>query len=90
MARQLVQGPQGQTAIACGGMPPLLFGLDSLDLPEAGTVVIPFAQLSEDERAGCMKAAASAEEMRKAMRAASAGIVLAGPGVKLPPLAGKP
>jgi hypothetical protein len=88
-ARQLMQGPQGQMAIGGMATPVLLFGnITSLDMP-LDSIVIPFTTLHEDERAALMKQIESAENMRLQMSAATAGIALAGPGVKLPPPPGR-
>lgn len=88
-ARQLMQGPGGQVAIGGMASPVLLFGnITRLEMP-ADSIVIPFTTLSEEERAALMKQIESAENMRQQMSAASAGIALAGPGVKLPPPPGR-
>lgn len=85
MARQLMQGPGGQTAIGGMATPVLLFGnITRLTFP-ADSIVIPFTDLSEEERGACMAQIKNAEALRQQMSAASAGIALAGPGVKLPP-----
>lgn len=84
-ARQLMQGPGGQIAVGGMATPVLLFGgITRLDFP-ADSIVIPFTTLHDDERAAIMKQIESAEAMRLQMSAATAGIALAGPGVKLPP-----
>ena len=86
LSRGLIQGPQGQLAIQNAVMPVLMLsGVDSLDLPEAGTAIIPFSVLSDGEREAMAGGVKSAESMRSQMRAAESGIVVAGPGVKLPP-----
>lgn len=88
-ARQLMQGPGGQMAIGGMATPVLLFGnITRLEMP-ADSIVIPFTTLSEEERAALVKQIDSAEQMRMQMSAATAGIALAGPGVKLPPPPGR-
>lgn len=88
-SRQLMQGPGSQMAIGGMATPVLLFGnITRLEMP-ADSIVIPFTTLSEEERGALMKQIESAENMRMQMSAATAGIALAGPGVKLPPPPGR-
>lgn len=89
MARQLMQGPGGQIAIGGMATPVLLLGgITRLTFP-ADCIVIPFTDLSDEERKATMGQIESAENMRMQMSAATAGIALAGPGVKLPPPPGR-
>jgi hypothetical protein len=89
LARQIMQGPGGQVAIANTVMPVLLLGgVTRIDFPD-DAIVIPFEMLSKGERDVMMQGVESAEKMRSQMRAAESGIVMAGPGVKLPPPAGR-
>lgn len=85
MGTQLVSGPQG-AAIVRSGSPVLLLGIKALAIPRAGAIVIEVATLSREEQGAVRKCVESAEAMANAIRASAAGVVLAGPGSKLPPL----
>ena len=72
-----------QMAIARAVRPILTFASwNAIDIP-AGSVVRPVSEFSPKERASMAQGVAGAEEMRKAMEADEAGIMLAPPGARI-------
>lgn len=78
-------GPRGEIMVARQVTPLLTFSsVSKVSVPVLSSVFVSCSELSKKEQLALVQGIAQAEQLIRAMRADESGIVLAGPGVKLP------